>query len=151
MSVPLRSVSPQPAQISYPSKRAAAFASASAAASNSRSASSTAFRTCFFPRSLAIRKMRRSATNLDWKVGRFPKAKSGQSYEIPLNDVAIAALKKLRERANGVGPVVRKPSGMEIHSCRKWFEKCLEKAGVADLCWHDLRHYVREPSASGRS
>ena len=78
--------------------------------------------------------------NLDWKIVRFPRAKSGQSYEIPLNDVAVAALKKLRERSNGAGPVIRKPSGRELHSCRKWFEKCLEIAGIEDLCWHDLRH-----------
>lgn len=78
--------------------------------------------------------------NLDWKIVRFPRAKAGLSYEIPSNDVALAALKKLRERSDGTGPVIRKPSGRELHSCRKWFEKCLERAGIANFCWHDLRH-----------
>lgn len=78
--------------------------------------------------------------DLDCKIVRFPRAKAGLSYEVPRNDVALKALKKLRERSNGTGPVIRKPSGREVHSSRKWFENCLEKAGITDFCWHDLRH-----------
>ena len=38
------------------------------------------------------------------------------------------------------GPVIRKPSGLELQSCRKWFEKSHEDAGILDLHLHDLRH-----------
>ncbi len=52
----------------------------------------------------------------------------------------MAALKILRERSDGTGAVIRKPSGREVYSCRKWFEACLKKAAIEDFCLHDLRH-----------
>jgi integrase len=78
--------------------------------------------------------------DLDWKVMRIPRAKSGKAYTVPLNTIALDALKALRQRSDGTGPVIRKASGREIHSCRKWFEACIEKAGIEDFRWHDLRH-----------
>ena len=78
--------------------------------------------------------------DLDWKVIRIPRAKSGKAYTVPLNTIALDALKALRQRSDGTGPVIRKASGREIHSCRKWFEACIEKAGIEDFRWHDLRH-----------
>jgi integrase len=71
--------------------------------------------------------------DLNWKVVRLPRAKAGLSYLIPLNDIALTALKQLCERSNGAGPVIRKPSGRELHSCRKWFENCLKEAGITDF------------------
>ncbi|MGD0955578.1 MAG: site-specific integrase [Candidatus Acidiferrales bacterium] len=81
-----------------------------------------------------------SSVNFDWKVITVPRAKSGKKYIVPLNAVALDALKILRERSDGTGPVIRKPSGLEIRSCRKWFENCLTKACIEDFRWHDLRH-----------
>ena len=82
-----------------------------------------------------------SDVNLDWKVMTLPRSKGGKGYRVPLNSVAMAALKILRERSSdGTGPVIRKPSGLEIGSCRKWFEACLMKAAIQDFCYHDLRH-----------
>jgi integrase len=79
--------------------------------------------------------------DLNFKVIQFPRAKGGDGYTVPLNSVALAALKKLRERSpDGCGPVVRKPSGLTLQSCRKWFENCLAKAGIEDFRYHDLRH-----------
>lgn len=90
---------------------------------------------------------RKSMPLLDWKDVdlsfksiRFPRAKGGDGYVIPVNSVALAALKKLRERSDGTGPVIRKPSGREIHSCRKWFENCVDAAKVEGFRYHDLRH-----------
>jgi integrase len=38
------------------------------------------------------------------------------------------------------GTVVRKPSGIELQSSRRWFENCLATAKIEDFCWHGLRH-----------
>jgi integrase len=83
-----------------------------------------------------------SAVDLDWKIVTFPRSKPGPGYQVPLNQVAMNAVEKLLERSPGgkVGPVIRKPSGLELRSCRKWFEKSCEKAGIVGLRLHDLRH-----------
>jgi integrase len=81
--------------------------------------------------------------NLDWKLVTFPRSKSGVGYATPLNRVAMSALRILEQRCPDrvrTGPVIRKPSGLELHSCRKWFETCVKKAGIVDLHLHDLRH-----------
>jgi integrase len=80
------------------------------------------------------------AVNLDWKILTLPRSKAGFAYSVPLNSVAVDALKVLRERSDGTGAVIRKPSGREIYSCRKWFEACLKKAAITGFCWHDVRH-----------
>jgi integrase len=42
--------------------------------------------------------------------------------------------------SDGTGPVLRKPSGLELHSSRRWFENCLAEAKIEDFRWRDLRH-----------
>jgi integrase len=81
-----------------------------------------------------------SAVNLDWKILQLPRSKGGRGYSVPLNSAAMDALKILAARSNGTGAVIRKPSGLEVYSSRKWFEASLKKAAIADFCWHDLRH-----------
>jgi integrase len=85
--------------------------------------------------------------NLDWKVITFSRSKAGAGYQVPLNETAIAALKILRERGDGTGPVIRKPrpikthaDGRELHSSRRWFENCLAEARIENFRWHDLRN-----------
>ena len=38
------------------------------------------------------------------------------------------------------GVVIRRPSGLELQSCRRWFENCLKEAKIEDFDWHDLQH-----------
>lgn len=80
--------------------------------------------------------------DFDWKLVRLAWSKTGRGYTVPLNDAAMAALKQLRERCDGdaIGPVIRKTSGRTVHTCRRWFEACLEKAAIEDFRFHDLRH-----------
>jgi len=82
--------------------------------------------------------------NMDFRTVTFKRSKSGKAYRVPINDTALPAFKVLRERcedpSNPVGPVVRKPSGIELQSSRRWFENSLAEAKIVDFCWHDLRH-----------
>ena len=78
--------------------------------------------------------------NLDFRVVTFKRSKSGKQYRVPLNDTSLAAFKKLRERSDGTGAAIRKPSGIELQSSRRWFENCLEEAKIEDFTWHDFRH-----------
>jgi integrase len=85
--------------------------------------------------------------SLDFRVVTFTRSKSGKLYRVPLNDTAFAAFKKLRERSDGTGAVIRKErpkkthaDGRELFSSRRWFEACLEEAKIEDFHWHDFRH-----------
>jgi hypothetical protein len=75
---------------------------------------------------------------------------------MPINDTALGAFKKLRERSDGTGAVIRKfrpgktgADGRELQSARKWFEKCLAEGGIKNFRWHDLRHAFCNPSGRG--
>jgi integrase len=82
--------------------------------------------------------------NLDFRVITFLRSKSGKPYKVPINDTAFAAFKTLRDRCadpeHPAGAVIRKPSGIELQSSRRWFENCLTEAKVKNFHWHDLRH-----------
>jgi integrase len=78
--------------------------------------------------------------NLDFRIVTFRRSKSGKGYKVPINDTALNAFKVLRERCDGTGAVVRKPSGIELKSSRRWFENCLAEAKATGFRWHDLRH-----------
>jgi integrase len=79
--------------------------------------------------------------DLNWKTVTFPRSKGGPGYTVPLNEIAMNALEQLLKRSpeGKVGPVIRKPSGRELQSCRRWFEKSCEHAGIVGLRVHDLR------------
>ena len=82
--------------------------------------------------------------NLAFRVVNFKRSKSGKSYKVPINDTAKAAFDKLQARCENpkapTGAVVRKPSGIELQSSRKWFENSVRAAKIEDFRWHDLRH-----------
>jgi len=82
--------------------------------------------------------------NLEFRVVTFKRSKSGRAYKVPINATALAAFKVLRDRcddpSNPTGAVIRKPSGIELQSSRRWFEKSLAEAKVTDFRWHDFRH-----------
>jgi integrase len=87
---------------------------------------------------------------LDWNQVDFerrqvhlPKTKNGDSRTIPLNSVALGALKDLRGRnkpkgADPVFPSAR--SGTALQGSRGWFPTALEEAGIEGYSWHCNRH-----------
>lgn len=79
--------------------------------------------------------------NLDWKQLTVLRTKRGKRLTVPLNEVAIAALKTLRRRSDGTGPVmIANGCLVQPHTHWRWFDACRKKAGIADFHWHDFRH-----------
>src|SRR4029077_11392557 len=66
--------------------------------------------------------------------------KNGESRYARLNSVALKALTELRKRGDGTGAVIRNLEGEQLAGPRYWFEKAIEKSGIADFHWLDLRH-----------
>jgi integrase len=90
-----------------------------------------------------------SQYGLTWDMVRFkdrvleiPRTKNGQRLVLPLNDEALAVLRRLRSRSNGNGHVfVSEETGRPFkHGPKHWFTDAVRKAGVRDFHWHDLRH-----------
>ena len=67
-------------------------------------------------------------------------AKSGEARSIPMNDVLTAILKAIRMNAAVDGLVFCSRNGTSYRSFRSAFGKAVQKAGLADFTFHDLRH-----------
>jgi integrase len=68
------------------------------------------------------------------------KTKAGKTRHVPLNTVAIGALKALAKKNGKHGPVFLNTEGERLRSARDWFEPAIEKAGLRDYTWHCNRH-----------
>jgi len=69
------------------------------------------------------------------------KTKNGDVRHIPLNRAALAAFERIRGQSKEDGPVFTSERGSNpLHNPRHWWDSVLEKAGIADFHWHDLRH-----------
>jgi integrase len=80
---------------------------------------------------------------VDWK-GRMlniPRTKNEEPLHVPLNDVAIAALKIVHSRGGPRGRVFQSAkTGEPLENGRHWFDDAVERAKLKDFRWHDLRH-----------
>lgn len=90
---------------------------------------------------------RANVTHLEWwqvdlarKSAWIPsgKTKNGKALAVPLNDTAAAILDTQRgKHPQWVFPKAGKP----VHqTSTKAFRAAVERAGLIDFCWHDLRH-----------
>ena len=73
----------------------------------------------------------------------LPNTKNGDPRTIPLNSIAVAALKELhgrdkRMKAMPVFPSVR--TGESLQGSRGWFPSALEEAKIEGYTWHCNRH-----------
>jgi integrase len=65
--------------------------------------------------------------------------KNGSSFAIPLNDTALAVIKSQIGKHDRL--VFPRPDGKQIQDIpSKMWKQALEKAGIQDFRWHDLRH-----------
>jgi integrase len=73
----------------------------------------------------------------------LPKTKNGHPRTLPLNTVALAALKQMREEGtpSGTAPVFPSSwSGGALQGSRGWFPTALEEAKIEGYTWHCNRH-----------
>jgi integrase len=64
-----------------------------------------------------------------------PRDKGGRTSHVRLNDAALSALLRLRDRTLETGYVCGGSAG-----ATDWFEHCLSMAGITGFSWHCLRH-----------
>jgi integrase len=82
-----------------------------------------------------------SDINFDGKilsVRKLANTKSGR--HIPLNRVALAALKTLYKVSGPSGPVFLNSKQTPMLAHREWFDPAVAEAGVKDYTWHKNRH-----------
>ncbi len=71
------------------------------------------------------------------------RTKNKHPRYIPLNPAALAALRALRQRSAGIGPVILHAERMPAQAAQKarhWFEQAVRLAAVPEFTWHCLRH-----------
>jgi len=67
-------------------------------------------------------------------------AKNGESRSVPMNTVLTTTLKVVRMGTAATGPVFCNRQGTSYRSFRTAFEQAVQKGGLEDFTFHDLRH-----------
>lgn len=72
----------------------------------------------------------------------IPRSKHGGSRHVPLNDTALGILRAIprRLRSDSVFTTVRGTPINPANLIHRVFRPAVERAGIEDLRWHDLRH-----------
>ncbi len=78
--------------------------------------------------------------DLERQLLTIPQTKNGQTRHVPMNSVTVTALRALRRRSIGSGPVFVGRGGERLSSPRHWFEDAVRLAAISDFTWHCLRH-----------
>jgi len=81
-----------------------------------------------------------SQVDLERKIIRLTKTKNGSARNVPLNAVALDALKQQKEAVSHEAgdPVFPRPGTRS--DCRWWFEPALREAKISEYTWHNNRH-----------
>ncbi len=85
--------------------------------------------------------------NLKWQDVDFDRrmitlqtTKNGRPRYIPLNDLAVSALRSAEEQSTGQPWVFLNCYGERHVSPRTWFEKSIKELKLKGVTWHTLRH-----------
>jgi integrase len=71
----------------------------------------------------------------------IPRTKNEEPIHVPLNDVAVDALKVVLGRSEGIARVFQSAEiGELLENGRRWFDKAVNEAEIKNFRWHDLRH-----------
>lgn len=71
----------------------------------------------------------------------IPRTKNEEPIHVPLNDVAIAALRVVHGRGGPRGRVFQSAkTGEPLENGRHWFDDAVVEANLMGFRWHDLRH-----------
>jgi len=89
-----------------------------------------------------------SQYSLTWDMVDFknrmlniPRTKNEEPIHVPLNEAAVAALRVVHARGDGIGRVFQSArTGEPLRNGRHWFDDAMLKAGIKNFRWHDLRH-----------
>lgn len=68
-------------------------------------------------------------------------AKSGQTRHVPLNSIARATLETWKDQVPPHGYVFPSPNGGRLDNVKTSWEGLIEKSGIKNFRWHDLRHH----------
>jgi integrase len=81
--------------------------------------------------------------DLDRRLTYLPLTKNGSSREVPLSTKAAQVLARQRQLNDTPSPFPVTPNGFRL----AW-ERLRSRAGLSDLCFHDLRHELSHASLS---
>jgi integrase len=81
-----------------------------------------------------------SQVSLTRKTVTLHRTKAGRTRHVPLNQIALDALKAIKPSGVLSGPVFLNTEGQPLRSGRDWFEPAVEMAELKDYTWHCNRH-----------
>src|SRR5260370_5419652 len=78
--------------------------------------------------------------NLSQRIVTLHKTKPGKTRHVPLNEVAMTALKSIALDRTPDSPVFVNTEDNPLRSPRDWFKPAVEEAGLLNCTWHCNRH-----------
>jgi integrase len=81
-----------------------------------------------------------SALNFEQRLITVKESKSGETRVIPMNDTAYETLRRIPRKIYSSYVFPGKLPDLHVTDAPKSWERFLDKAGILDFKWHDLRH-----------